>query len=394
MREERQWRIILEMISAYSLNEPLSRYLKEYYRMHKQMGSTDRRQASGFIYSYFRLCNALAGLENESQVAYANFLCNRNPFPLLDYCLEKFTPFDPFDILKTTEEKIELIKTSHPDFALENLFPYGNLVSDRMDFGKYISSFLEQPLLWIRARDSKIEEVLTELSDKQIPHSQPDQGAISLPSRTALDRLDAWNRGSFEVQDLASQRSLAKVYPAAGESWWDACSASGGKSLTLFEKENSIQLTVTDVRSSVLENLKKRFERAGIHDYELAVCDLSGKDEKLFDNERQFDGIIADVPCSGSGTWARTPEWLSMFNVDSLEWFRATQKQIVSNCSRYLKPGGTLVYITCSVFAAENEETVSFIREKLHLESISEDYLQFSDEKADTMFVAIFRKSH
>jgi 16S rRNA (cytosine967-C5)-methyltransferase len=290
------------------------------------------------------------------------------------------------------EDKLDRLKAAFPSFSLENLFPFRDLVSGRIDLKSFIRSFLEQPLLWIRVKDEYRQQVSAELEKLNIPYSSHESGAISLPNRTSLDALESWHRGYFEVQDMASQQSLAQVKPSAGESWWDACSASGGKSLALFEKERNIRLTVTDVRMSVLENLKKRFQRAGIENYELAAIDLSKEKERIFQNDRQFNGIIADVPCSGSGTWARTPEWLSMFDRNSLEKFSSMQRRIVRNCIPYLEKDGTLVYITCSVFAAENEEIVSFICDQLHLELVSENYLQYSKEGADTMFVAIFRK--
>lgn len=331
-------------------------------------------------------------MDTEKQLALSNFLCQTESTPLLDYAIEKHTPFGTGDFSGSLEEKKELVKTAFPSFELEKLFPFRDLVSGQVDANRYIASFLGQPLLWIRVREKYKAEVFAELEEMRIPYSVQADGALSVPNRTSLDKLESWNKGYFEVQDLASQRSLEQVSPAAGESWWDACSASGGKSLALFEKEKGIKLTVTDVRTSVLENLKKRFQRAGITGYELAVCDLSEVSERIFKDNRKFNGIITDVPCSGSGTWARTPEWLSMFDPGSLDKFASMQRKIVSNCIPYLEQGGTLVYITCSVFAKENEDAASFIRDRYHLDTIQEQYLQFSKEGADTMFVAIFRK--
>ena len=393
MREERQWQIILEMIHAFKRDEPLSRFLKDYYRGHKQMGSNDRRQASAFIYNYFRVCNAFAELDLNSQVALSNFLCSTASTPLLDYGISKYVSLSIDDVIKPTEEKMELLKSAYPAFRSEQLFPFRDLVSGRVDFAKYLRSFLEQPLLWIRVRKKYHSAVLEELKQKNISFSEHEGGAVALPNRTSLEELAGWKEGYFEVQDLASQRSLEALNPKPGESWWDACAASGGKSLALVEKESSIRLTVTDVRMSVLENLKKRFQRAGITEYEFMKCDLAHAGEKIFHDNRLFDGIIADVPCTGSGTWARTPEWLSMFSPEDLSRYNGLQKRIAGNCVKYLKPGGTFVYITCSVFAEENEGSGSFISEALKLEKVNEQYIQCSEQQADTMFVAVFRKA-
>ncbi len=84
----------------------------------------------------------------------------------------------------------------------------------------------------------------------------------------------------------------------------------------------------------------------------------------------KFDLIIADVPCTGSGTWARTPEQLCYFNEKQIEKYSALQKQIIQNVIPYLNPGGLFLYITCSVFKKENEGIVDFIKQKFNLEIV------------------------
>jgi len=105
-----------------------------------------------------------------------------------------------------------------------------------------------------------------------------------------------------------------------------------------------------------------------------------------------FDGIIADVPCSGSGTWARSPELLSSFSEQSLfDKFVPLQRNIIRNLTAALKPQSSLVYITCSVFREENEENIAYFEKNLGLKSISATYLEGSDKGADSMFIAVLQ---
>ena len=157
-----------------------------------------------------------------------------------------------------------------------------------------------------------------------------------------------------------------------------------------YDLNENIELTVSDVRESILSNLKKRFEKAGIKKYHSFTRDISSS--ALTNRQIQFDLIIVDAPCTGSGTWGRTPEQLYYFDKKKIDDYATKQKQIVSNVIPHLKPGGHLLYITCSVFKKENEEVVDFIKEKFHLQLMKIELLKGYELKADTMFVALMQK--
>ena len=105
-----------------------------------------------------------------------------------------------------------------------------------------------------------------------------------------------------------------------------------------------------------------------------------------------YDGIIADVPCSGSGTWARTPEQQRYFSAEKMETFSSLQFAIVSNLIPALKTGGSLVYITCSVFKDENEIQLKRLVDKLPVKLVRHEYFLGADHQADTMFAALLQK--
>ncbi|MGO1650663.1 MAG: RsmB/NOP family class I SAM-dependent RNA methyltransferase, partial [Sphingobacterium sp.] len=195
------------------------------------------------------------------------------------------------------------------------------------------------------------------------------------------------------VQDWSSQQSLDELQIVSGESWWDCCAASGGKSLLLLDRFPNIQLVVSDTRMSILRNLDERFSRARIHhrSYSKKILDLSQPVGHLMMG-KEFDGILVDAPCSGSGTWGRTPESLSQFNKKAVSEFSILQQSIITNVVPYLRQGGSLLYITCSVFEQENENVARFVEEELGLKLVQQRSITGYTNRADTMFVAQFLK--
>jgi 16S rRNA (cytosine967-C5)-methyltransferase len=184
---------------------------------------------------------------------------------------------------------------------------------------------------------------------------------------------------------------------------WDCCAASGGKSILLYDVlKRHVELTVSDIRLSILLNLHQRFFKAGIKSYDYFLGDLSVADYKfpaLTSKGTQgvlplynYQLIVCDVPCTGSGTWSRTPENLAYFKIASIDEYAKRQKQIVTNVVPYLQQDGLLFYITCSVFKKENEEVVDFIKEKFQLQVLHMELLKGYDKKADSMFVAVLKK--
>jgi 16S rRNA (cytosine967-C5)-methyltransferase len=104
-----------------------------------------------------------------------------------------------------------------------------------------------------------------------------------------------------------------------------------------------------------------------------------------------YDLIICDAPCSGSGTWSRTPEGMHYFSAEKIGTYAQLQKNIVRNVSRFLKPRGLLLYITCSVFKQENEDVIAFCSDLKNMAFLKSAYYKGYDKKADTLFAALFQ---
>ena len=148
---------------------------------------------------------------------------------------------------------------------------------------------------------------------------------------------------------------------------------------------------MSDIRPSILTNLKQRFEQAGISKYNSFVANLAGDGAKFPVSKQDFDVLVLDAPCSGSGTWSRTPEALYFFEEQMIDNYSSLQKKILRNVVPALKKRGRLIYITCSVFRKENESVIEFIRNDLALETLETAFIKGYDQKADSMFVGSFR---
>src|SRR6476619_5508999 len=115
---------------------------------------------------------------------------------------------------------------------------------------------------------------------------------------------------------------------------WDCCAASGGKSILFHDNFPNSVITVSDIRERILFNIDKRFQLAGIKNYKKFLADLTTG----YHNPNEYDLIICDAPCSGSGTWSRSPEQLHFFKKEAIEKYANLQKAISKNVIPFLKP--------------------------------------------------------
>ncbi|WP_316831034.1 RsmB/NOP family class I SAM-dependent RNA methyltransferase [Pedobacter aquatilis] len=381
MRVHHQLKAFEQLLQHYNGNLPLHRFLPAYFKQNKQMGSSDRRWATRHLYSFFRLGKALANLTAEERLSVADFLCHDS----LSLITEKNLPELASEVSAPFQEKLELISAKYPDFNLAEVYPFNAHLSEAVDTIEFYESFFKQPDLFIRVAADAVSSIKLKLEAADIPVKQITETALSLPNGTKLEGV--LQEGSFQVQDLSSQHTGSYFKPNKWDKWWDCCAASGGKTLLLHSLEPVLDLLVSDLRESVLLNLDERFRLAGIRKYHKKELDLLKNNDQIL-HHYAFDGIILDAPCTGSGTWGRTPEMLTFFEERKIGQFATMQKAIVQHVVKYLKPGKPLIYITCSAFAEENEEVVKFITENLPMELESMELIKGYRQHADTMFVA------
>ncbi|QKJ29709.1 RsmB/NOP family class I SAM-dependent RNA methyltransferase [Mucilaginibacter mali] len=382
MKALNQLKTFQRILDEYPADTPLGKFLPGFYRQNKQMGSTDRKVAGRLIYNYFRLGRALPELPADERLVVAEFLCNTQVNSFIQHFRPEWSLCIDFDI----DRKLQMVKTAYPDFKLEDVFPWADQLSPSINKDAFLKSFFVQPDLFIRVRKGFETPVKAELTKAGVVFKDEGSNCLSMPNGTRLENIFP-NQHWFEVQDASSQKTAQYFKPTKWEAWWDACAASGGKSLLLHELEPNLKLVVSDIRESVLANLDERFQHAGLLKYQKKVLDLT-QNIDLELHHYEFDGIILDAPCSGSGTWGRTPEMISQFGKQRIDFFNRLQKDIVRNVVKYLKPGKPLIYITCSVFKAENEELINFITGELGLKAEEQTVLKGYGHKADSMFVA------
>lgn len=374
----------VHILEQYSGSEPFASFLKKFFSIHKKYGSSDRKQISHLCYSTFRLGKAVQDRPVKDRIQAALFLCSAEPNVLLaglhpDWNTIAYLP---------PEEKAAIVGIAD---VLTGIFPWRDELSPEIDSRAFNRSLLVQPNLFLRLRPGKEESVMQKLHHAGISFERIGNDCVVLPNSSKAAEVIMLNKEAV-IQDYSSQRTgnfLTLLDRRPGMHVWDCCAASGGKSIMAIDQLGRIDLAVSDIRHSILINLKKRFSEAGIGPYRSFCADLSSPVSLPVPDK--FDLIICDVPCTGSGTWGRTPEQLFYFDESRIGEYAQRQRQIVSNVLPHLRPGGYLLYCTCSVFKKENEDIAAFLHQS-GLTVIRQQVLKGYDKKADTLFAALLGK--
>ncbi|MBV9988041.1 MAG: Fmu (Sun) domain protein [Chitinophagaceae bacterium] len=371
----------------YDGAQPLASFLKQYFQQNKKYGSKDRRHIGHLCYVYYRLGKALRDLPFRERVKLALFLCETDPGNWKELFSEEWLANWSGDM----PHRISFATAFYPSFSVDAVFPWRDQLSAGLDAARFSVSHFSQPDLFLRVRPGYEASVPGKLKAAGIAFSTAGPNCIALPNGTKLDAVLSQDK-EVVVQDLNSQRTgelLGVVQSKRPITIWDACAASGGKSILAKDLLGDIVLTVSDLRPSIMHNLQKRFERAGMKAQYALVTDLSKQDTPR--PKGSFDLVICDAPCSGSGTWARTPEQLYFFEPSRIADYAALQRAILHNTAAQVSAGGYLLYLTCSVFAEENEMQVEKLL-PLGFELIELRSFTGYDKRADSLFGALFRK--
>jgi 16S rRNA (cytosine967-C5)-methyltransferase len=377
------------ILELYKGDEPFASFIKKHFAANKKFGSRDRKTIAHLCFCYFRLGKCFEQISIDERILLALFLCSSSSNEIL----QQLKPEWNEKVESQFHEKLKLLNLS---FDFKDVFPFSDLLSEEIEVEKFCLNHLVQPDLFLRIRPGMKENVLNKLHKASIDFEIKGDACIALSNSTKLDEILLINKETV-VQDWSSQKvgefisNLRSKFNKKKISAWDCCAASGGKSIMLVDLFPNVELTVTDIRDSILVNLQSRFAEAGINKYNSLVLDLST--EQLRNTMNSFDLIIADVPCSGSGTWGRTPENLSLFKLEQIAKYVSLQTSITDNCIASLKSNGYLLYITCSVYKKENEEVVEFLQAKHNLELVAMKVLKGYQQKADTMFAALLKKA-
>lgn len=393
MRFQSYFNTAVKIISLFDGSMPLTHFLKQYFSQNKKHGSTDRKFITNACYNYYRPGFALKDVSIEEHLKIAFFLCNQSAGEwniLYDN--------DWLEHWNTQLRKRIFFIQSIYNFSFEDIFPFTYEVSNGLNEEQFQLSHFIQPDVFLRIRNQHHEKVFNALHQHHIPFKKMNDDCIAVQNSTKIEAIININEDAV-IQDYSSQRikEFLEVYKSQIQNSkseihvWDCCAGSGGKSILAFDMLNNIKFTVSDVRVSIIQNLKPRFKKAGIKNYISFVADITNIKSVMHDSK--FDLIICDAPCTGSGTWSRTPEQLYFFQPDKTEAYASLQKKIVNTAATYLKQGGYFLYITCSVFKKENEEAIDYLIHQSKHTLIKMELLTGYDKKADTMFAALLRSN-
>ncbi|MGV3546974.1 MAG: RsmB/NOP family class I SAM-dependent RNA methyltransferase, partial [Pedobacter sp.] len=325
---------------------------------------------------------ALPNLSTIERLAVADFLCNTDLSLITESTFPKAAEYISLPLV----EKVAFVKSQYPDFDLKDVFPFDEDLSDGIDKEAFLLSLFVQPDLFIRVKETHLPTIKTRIEAAGVPVQELSDTTLALPNGTKLEQIVDDAR-LYQVQDFSSQKTGDYFKPQPYDYWWDCCAASGGKSLLNHSIEPKVKLLASDVRETSLGNLQERFIAAGIKDFQKKTIDLLQNNDQIL-HHYEFDGILLDAPCSGSGTWGRTPEMLHFFEAYKVASYVKLQKAIAENVVKYLKQDKPLIYMTCSVFKAENEDVVAYLLEKFPLKLESMELIKGYYDKADSMFVA------
>ncbi|QZD95286.1 RsmB/NOP family class I SAM-dependent RNA methyltransferase [Qipengyuania gelatinilytica] len=321
--------------AAKSKGAPADRILADWFRNNRFAGSKDRRAIRELVFSAIRACG---------------------PIP--------------------ESGRAAMLRLAETDDAIAPLFDGSNYGPAQVGETEAVANGGVAPQ-WLSARLAKsavegqeAEALLGRAPlDLRVNTLKADRATLTLPAETAntdapnglrlepgtqVEQWPEWREGKFEVQDTGSQLACLAVDAQPGETVIDLCAGGGGKTLALAAAMDNLgKLVASDTDRNRLSRLSPRAERAGATNIETRLLNPKREFEALSDLEGQADAVMVDAPCSGTGTWRRNPEARWRLDEGELSRLTALQAEIFDLAARLVKPGGRLIYVTCSLLDEE-----------------------------------------
>ncbi len=368
--------------------------IEKLLKQNPKWGARDRRFIAETTYDIVRWYRLFGYLTDAAEDDFWKLLgawCLWNKVRLPDWPEMKLNERDFF---KTYEEiqKDRKVKESIPDW-LDELG--ATELGKRWD--TELHALNEQAQVVLRVNTLKVSriELQRQLAEGENIFTDalrdfPD--ALLLKLRQNIFTRQQFKDGLFEVQDAGSQMIAPFLRVEPGMRVVDACAGGGGKTLHLAALlENKGRIIAMDTEEWKLNELKKRARRAGASNIETRVIESS---KTIKRQEKSADRLLLDVPCSGLGVLKRNPDAKWKLALDFIEKVKVTQQKILNEYSVMLKPGGLMVYSTCSVLPSENEKQVEkFLSERKAEFQLIEQKTLLPSEGFDGFFMALIKKS-
>lgn len=369
--------------------------IEKILKSNPKWGARDRRFIAETTYDivrWYRLFKEISEAEDEDFWKLLGVWClwNNTEFP--DW--EEFEGLDRKKIEARYEEfqSDRKIKESIPDWLDE----LGEKELGK-EWAKELTALNEEASVVLRVNTLKVnrKSLQQQLEEEEIVTDAPAEfpDALILEQRQNIFTRQQFKDGLFEVQDAGSQLIAPFLKVEPGQRVIDACAGGGGKTLHLASlMQNKGRIIALDTEEWKLEELKKRARRAGAGNIETRVIESSKTIKRL---ENSADRLLLDVPCSGLGVIKRNPDAKWKLSIDFIERVKELQQHILADYSTMVKPGGLIVYSTCSLLPSENENQVEKFLEsrKEQFELVEQKWIKPS-EGFDGFYMALLKRKN
>jgi 16S rRNA (cytosine967-C5)-methyltransferase len=388
--------------------------LNRVLRQNRRFGSKDRKFLAETVYDMVRWWELLAAIDHTKKTTAALnafdfarrwviYEAWKNKLDASAFIAENMEDFD--QDIPSFNETSGWINNFKPTEAQKHSFPdwlYQKFLGDygMTEVGGLLESLNRPAKVFLRANTLKTnpDELKKKLIDEGfLPERAIQNGdgekneALVMPDRKNVFITKCFTQGLFEVQDLASQKIAPLLNVKPGERIADVCAGAGGKTLHLASlMKNKGSLLAGDVSEKKLAELKIRAARNGVSNLRIQTFENS-KDLKR--HAGNFDGVLIDAPCSGTGVIRRNPDTKWKLSLEELERLKNLQVKVLDDYSKFVKPGGRLVYATCSLLKEENEMQVeAFLIRHPEYKSKSSFKTRPDQTDEDGFFAEVFEK--
>ena len=372
---------VLELLKSFDSGSKIaSKLIQNYFRSNKNIGSKDRRFISNCFWNIIKHRNKInwhiknhnLKLTIERQLILELFFLNINYKNDLQKIKKNFFLNDKFSknfkdnnlqfLENLNFEKF--INIDMPEFVLYELpeFLIESIKRNfKFDWKKVILSLNEESSVDLRVNTLKNktrDQIMDYLREIGVAFkiSKYSPLGIRLLKRFPINGNKLFKSGNIEIQGEASQLSVLMLGAKPGMQVADICAGAGGKSLILADiMRNKGRILSLDINQKRLKQARLRLKRAGVHNVETRLVDSNWSSKGL---EKKFDLVLIDAPCSGIGTWSRSPDSKFNFNKKKLLELIDIQSELLLKGATMVSPGGKLAYVTCSILPEEGVDQI------------------------------------